>query len=402
MASVAVVEDATRNRTLRVNNHFQMGGTGAAEAEYRHSHIPLLLHPAPKRALVLGVGTGITLGAATLHPEITADGVELLPEVLAVMQQFEPFNHAPQASSAVLLHAVDARRFVKISRTQYDVIIADLFHPSQDGAGTLYTLEHFAAIRQRLAQNGLFCQWLPLHQLDEPTLKVIVSTFLKVFPETQAYLLRFNVDAPVLGLIGMTSQPRYGSNWIEQRLAKNSVHAEIKKLALADSIRFFGNLLAGPKELRRFSEKAEINLDAWPVVMFHAPAFAYQKTHTSYGRLVALLDELRPDPAETLHLAATAEEKQFARKLSGYFAARKAYIHGLVAQAEDRQDQAIDAFVESARLSDDFTPGYAQCLTLASLEARNNPAKARALLERLVAAQPSRPVAQEMLKRLFP
>jgi len=47
MASVAVVEDATRNRTLRVNNRFQMGGTGAAEAEYRHAHIPLLLHPAP-------------------------------------------------------------------------------------------------------------------------------------------------------------------------------------------------------------------------------------------------------------------------------------------------------------------------------------------------------------------
>src|SRR5205085_7874113 len=66
-SSVAVVEDATRNRTLRVNNHFQMGGTGAAEAEYRHAHIPLLLHPAPRNALVLGVGTGITLGRSEEH-----------------------------------------------------------------------------------------------------------------------------------------------------------------------------------------------------------------------------------------------------------------------------------------------------------------------------------------------
>jgi len=402
MASVAVVEDATRNRTLRVNNHFQMGGTGAAEAEYRHAHIPLLLHPAPRNALVLGVGTGITLGAATLHPEIKAEGVELLPEVLAVMPEFEPFNHSPQANSAVLLHAADARRFVKVSHNQYDVIIADLFHPAQDGAGTLYTLEQFAATRNRLAANGLFCQWLPLHQLDGPTLKVIVSTFLKVFPETQAYLLRFNVDAPVLGLIGLTSQPEYGSKWIEQRLSNNSVQPEIRKLALADSIRFFGNLVAGAKELRRFSDKAQINLDDRPVVMFRAPEFAYEKTHTTYGRLVALLDELHPDPAEALHLTESPEEKDFGRKLSDYFAARAAYIHGLVAQAEDRQDQAIDGFVESARLSDDFTPGYAQCLTLASLEARSNPGKARALLERLVAAQPSRPVAQEMLKRLFP
>src|SRR5439155_25293400 len=70
MAAVSVVDDATQHRTLRVNNHFQMGGTGAADAEYRHAHIPLLLHPNPKRALILGVGTGISLGGATLHPDL--------------------------------------------------------------------------------------------------------------------------------------------------------------------------------------------------------------------------------------------------------------------------------------------------------------------------------------------
>src|SRR5438046_4353969 len=289
-----------------------MCGTGAAEAEYRHAHIPLLLHPAPKRALVLGLGTGITLGAATLHPDLKAEGVELLPEVIALMTQFEPFNHAPQANSAVELHVADARRFVKVSETQYDVIIADLFHPAQDGAGTLYTFEHFAAIRHRLAPGGLFCQWLPLHQLDEPTLKVIIRTFLEIFPETQAYLLRFNVDAPVLGLVGLMGQPRYASNWIEQRLANSSLQPEIRKLALADSIRFFGNLLAGPKELRRFSESADANLDDRPVVMFRAPEFAYEKTHTTYGRLVALLGELPPDATEALHLDPTADEKEFA------------------------------------------------------------------------------------------
>src|SRR5204862_3733420 len=89
-ASVAVVEDATHHRTLRVNNHFQMGGTGAADAEYRHAHIPLLLHPNPKHALILGLGTGITLGGASLHPDLQIDGVELLPGVINVMPEFEP------------------------------------------------------------------------------------------------------------------------------------------------------------------------------------------------------------------------------------------------------------------------------------------------------------------------
>jgi len=45
----------------------------------------------------------------------------------------------------------------------------------------------------------LFCQWLPLHQLDENMLRIIVRTFLEIFPDGQAWLLHLNVDIPVLG-----------------------------------------------------------------------------------------------------------------------------------------------------------------------------------------------------------
>src|SRR6185503_15255902 len=117
------------------------------------------------------------------------------------------------------LHIADARRFVRSSVEQYDVIVADLFHPYRDGAGALYTQEHFAAVRGRLATNGLFCQWLPLHQLDEPTLRVVIQTFLKEFPNAQAWLLRFNVNVPVLGLVGWNGGYHFSTNWIENHLA---------------------------------------------------------------------------------------------------------------------------------------------------------------------------------------
>ncbi|PYL00220.1 MAG: hypothetical protein DME19_05820 [Verrucomicrobia bacterium] len=211
MASVAVVEDANRDRVLRVDNRFQMGGTAAAAAEYRHAHIPLLLHPAPKRALFLGLGTGITFGAASLHPTLQSDGVELVPEVVEVMRRFEPYNFAPQHKPQLKLFVADARRFVRVTSAKYDVIVADLFHPARDGAGSLYTLEHFQAIRERLAPGGLFCQWLPLHQLDEDMLRVITRTFLEVFPGGQGWLLRFNVDAPVIGLVGTVGRPHYST-----------------------------------------------------------------------------------------------------------------------------------------------------------------------------------------------
>src|SRR5439155_4721722 len=150
-ATVAVVEDAKGDRVLRVDYRFQMGGTAAAAAEYRHAHIPLLLHPTSKRALFLGLGTGITFGAASLHSQLQSEGVELVPEVVAVMPHFEPFNYAPQRHPALKLRVADARRFIRVTDCYYDVIVADLFHPARDGAGSFSTLEHFQAVGQRLA-----------------------------------------------------------------------------------------------------------------------------------------------------------------------------------------------------------------------------------------------------------
>jgi spermidine synthase len=400
MASVAVVEDAEGNKTLRVDNRFQMGGTAAAEAEYRHAHIPLLLHPSPRRALFLGLGTGITFGAASLHPNLDSEGVELLPEVVDVIPEFEPYNLGAGRKPGLKMHVADARRFIRASTNVYDVIVADLFHPARDGAGSLYTLEHFQAIRQRLAAGGLFCQWLPLYQLDEAMLRVIIQSFLSAFPEAQAYLLRMNVDVPVLGLIGSVDWAHYSAKWVEKRIANTPVEPELRKLALADSVRFFGNLLAGPKELRELAGGAPLNTDDHPVILFGAPRFTYQKNANAHGCLLSLLERRIDHPEELLRMGSDSEKDQFARRLKAYLGARDIYLKGLIEEAEGHSAQAIDAFVESARLSEDFTSGYAQCLSIASLEAKSNPAKARAVLERLVQAQPSRPIAAEMLRRL--
>jgi spermidine synthase len=401
LASVAVVADATGHRTLRVNNRFQMGGTAAAAAEYRHAHLPLLLHPAPTRALVLGLGTGITLGGAGAHPGLHSAGVELVPEVVEVMPAFEPYNFSPARHPQLKVFVADARRFVRAADARYDVIIADLFHPARDGAGSLYTREHFAAIRERLAPGGLFCQWLPLHQLDGELLPVIARTFLDVFPEAQGWLLHFNVDIPVLGLIGSLEPRRYSRQWVEGRLSDARLEAELKKLALADSVRLFGHLLAGPKELRAFAGSGPLNTDDRPRVTFDAPRFVYRKNATAYGRLLTLLKRHPPDARDALRLDTGAEEARFAQQLAAYWQARDVYLRGLMDEAEGRQAEAIAAYIESARLSEDFTSGYAQCLTIASLQAQSNPAAARALLQRLVEARPSRPVAKEMLQRLF-
>jgi hypothetical protein len=51
-------------------------------------------------------------------------------------------------------------------------------------------------------------------------------------------------------------------------------------------------------------------------------------------------------------------------------------------------------------LSADFTPGYAQLITRASLRARSDPQGARRLLDLLIEARPERSVARDLKVRL--
>ena len=298
------------------------------------------------------------------------------------------------------IHVADARRFVRVTATRYDVIVADLFHPARDGAGALYTVEHFRAIRDRLAPGGLFCQWLPLFQLDEPMLRVIVRTFLEVFPNSRAYLLRFNIDTPVLGLVGTLEPMRYPAAWLEKRVRDAGLRDQLQPLPLVNDFQLFGGLIAGPPALRKFSQSAPLNTDDHPVVIFGAPRFTYQCNATSYGRLLTMLDLHGADPAELMRPGKNSYGTDFMRLLKDYLSARDVYLRGLVAEAEGRTSAAIDAYVESARISREFTTGYAHCLTIAMQRSKSNPTAARALLQRLVEAQPDRPVAGEMLKQL--
>jgi len=399
MDSVAVIETPTGDRTLRVNNRFTMGGTASVNAERRHALIPLLLHPAPARGLVLGAGTGITFGAAALEPGLEAHGVELVPEVARMMTHFEPQNLRANWAPRLELFVADARRFVRTTTNRYDAIVADLFHPARDGAGALYTREHFAAIRDRLAPGGLFCQWLPLYQLDTPVLQVIVRTFLDVFPHARAHSLRMNLETPVLGLIGTLAPLRYGPDWFERRVQDPALAQALQPLALADTVQLLGTLVAGPAALEGFAAGARVNTDDHPIVTFAAPRFVYRRQADSFGRLFSLLAWHGADARDLVGDAPGAGE--FAQRLTRYFNARDVYLHGLLAEKEGRRAAAEDAFVKSAQLSVDFSTGYAHVLTLATQRAKAEPAAARALLDRLIEAQPGRPVARELRQRLF-
>ena len=404
MAAVSVVRDEAGTRHLQVNNHFRMGGTASIRSDHREAHIPLLLHPNPKRALFLGLGTGATLSAAGDHPGLIADGVELVPEVVETFPLFE--RSAPQIghNANLRIHMADARRFVRAAGDPYDVIVADLYHPSLDGSGSLYTSEHFSAIRARLADAGLFCQWLPLHQLDLDTLRIITRTFLSVFPEADAYLAQFSTETPIIALVGRRAPARYPADWLRGRVASEALAAHLAAVDIKTDNALFGLYIAGSGDLRGFAGSGPINSDDFPLVTAVAPRLVYANTETPGSRLVELLHTFHPKPEAILGDAGG----DAGHRLSDYWHARNHFIE-IGARTETagvtRRDfiaAVAPKLLEVVRMSADFEAAYLPVLNMARQLAVSDPLAARHLLEALDGASPGRPEARHLLAALPP
>jgi spermidine synthase len=402
VAAVSVVEDGDGVARLRINNRQQEGSSATFRFDARQAWLPLLLHAAPARALFLGLGTGVTAASAADDPTLQVDAVELLPEVIDASAAFR----SPTADTA-RLHVIagDARRYVRASDQRYAVIVSDNFHPARSGSGSLYTVEHFAAVRGRLEDGGVFCQWLPLHQLDLETLRSIVQSFLAAYPQGWAMLASNSLETPVIGLIGRAGADRFDAAAVHARVARLALPDRAIALGLEDELAVLGSFVAGPEALHRFAADAPANTDDHPVVAYRAPRAAYAPEALPRDRLLALLRQLsadQPNPLLPSQLIVPPADPAWAARLAAYWAARDRFIaSGRDVRPSPRVQEMLaqvrDPLLAVLRISPDFRPAYDPLVSMATALARSDAAGARTLLTELTRIQPARAEAPRAL-----
>jgi spermidine synthase len=157
----------------------------------------------------------------------------LLPEVIEAAQWFTS-EYPIDVRSRLHFVTADARRYAKMADRRYDVIVADNFHPARSGIGALYTTEHFAAVRSRLAAGGLFCQWLPLHQLDLISLKSVIRSFVEVFPQSYALLASNSLATPTFGLVGRGDDRQFDRRNVVARLGGYGTPQRLTEFGVED------------------------------------------------------------------------------------------------------------------------------------------------------------------------
>jgi len=287
-AVVAVSEplDGSR-RFLSVNGKTDAGsGTEDVVTQKFLAHVPLLLHPAPKRVLVIGWGAGATVAAAAAHPIASLECVEIEPATWEAAPWFASFSEPLRRDPRFELVIRDGRNHLLRAREPWDIVVSEPSNPWITGVSNLFTREFLASARDRLAPGGLFAQWFHYYNLAPADVKVEVKTFLSVFDHASLWLVPpvgpedgiKNLAADML-LVGSRDPQRLDWTRLERAFADEPLARELRgALVLRDPLALAATWTMGRPEMERWAEDRQafpsgtpLNTDDSPYLEFVAP-----------------------------------------------------------------------------------------------------------------------------------
>lgn len=196
---VVSANEATGARTLFVDGFPATSDDGTTAYMRMMSHLPAVaLSRSPESVLVICVGTGITLGAASLYAPAILDAVEISPGVIQAAGFFAQQNHDVLRAPGLRLVIDDGRNYLTMTGRQYDVITLEPLAPYFAGTASLYTREFNALARAHLARGGVFAQWLPLQLVSDRDARGIVRAVAEEFAHVAVWKLAGDVSAIIL------------------------------------------------------------------------------------------------------------------------------------------------------------------------------------------------------------
>jgi len=220
------IQRAGTDLVMYVDGQHQANTTPEMVAYHRLlGTLPVAVHPAPRTALVIGLGGGVSPGAMSRAPDVAVTVVELSAEVVAGAQLLADVNHDVVDRPNVDIRVDDGRNHLLLTDERYDIITADVIPPTHAGAGKLWSVEYWELARDALADGGIMVQWAP--QSSSRSYELIVRSFLSVFPHVTAW-------AGGSMLVGSNQPIRIDRSAFEERLADPGWQPVLAEVGVVD------------------------------------------------------------------------------------------------------------------------------------------------------------------------
>jgi spermidine synthase len=268
-SSTVSVKRMAGTLSLSVDGKVDASNAGDMLTQKVLAHLPLLLHRDPHDVCIIGLGSGVTLASALVHPIARADVVEISPEVVEASRYFADDNRHALDDPRTHVILGDGRSHMLLSSRAYDVIVSEPSNPWMAGVAALFTREFFTAVRKRLRPGGIVCQWAHTYDISDADLRSIVGTFASVFPGATAWLVG---DSDVL-LVASSSPGTLDAQLanIEQGWQRPGVAADLRAQFVVEPFGLLSLYAAGPSELKRYAGAAAIQTDDRMGLEFSGP-----------------------------------------------------------------------------------------------------------------------------------
>jgi len=232
-----------------------------------------LLHPQPNDVLMICFGGGIAAGATVQYPEVQSlEIVDLEDSVVRAARLLARENNNLLDNPKAHVVIDDGRNFIFAARRKWPVIVSDSTHPKASDSWVLYTQEFYRTAQNHLTDDGLFVQWLPLHNLTLAEYKIIVRTFQSVFPHTSVWVAYGVEEEGYLAnysFLVATARPLEADvQVLRNRLSDPAVAADLKPYGLDTPAGILETFIATGDELRQWVGDGPVNTDDLPYTQY--------------------------------------------------------------------------------------------------------------------------------------
>jgi spermidine synthase len=265
-ATVAVQRQGG-GRVLKVNGKPEASTAGDMPTQILIGTLPLLVRQQTDDVLLIGLGSGVTLGSVEQFPAKRITCVELEPAVVEASQHFQDVNNRPLDDPRLRMISNDGRNFIYTTSEKFDVIVSEPSNPWLTGVANLFTLEYFKRGAERLKEDGLFSQWLQIYEMAPEDVRTLVATFRAAFP----YVYVFRGAEGDLMLLGSKSGQRLNLPVINSHFDDPKIAADLKRINTTSASDLLSRFYMGPDEVTGLSEGAPLNTDDNALIEFNAP-----------------------------------------------------------------------------------------------------------------------------------
>jgi len=301
------------------------------------AHLMNLLKKDPKDILVVAFGCGGTSGSILKYNDMDKlDVVEISNGVIDPAKEFfTSMNSNVFSNKKLNLIIQDGKNFVHMTNKSYDIIYSGPIHPqSNQGSAGLYTKDYFLDCKARLKSDGFQCLWLPMHMSSPEDFKIIVKTFMEVYPYVSMWdLPETNTSIAHPHLIG-SMKPIYPDyQVISEKLKRPEIISDIKRLnetSFTKPYEFISQLMMGEDALKKFvGNVSSDNTDDLPIVEFYKRPNDYLVS-TAASKAMLLLDTSKymENPYKYVQNVPENEKSELKKQIDRLYEGNKDLIMG--------------------------------------------------------------------------